>query len=243
MKKVLKVSFIIFLAFLTLGIGGCFFVSKKLPVGVKSSKTDTMIQTMNEALNKAAWDSTRYVKWTFQDNHHYVWDKDENLAQVSWKDNRVLLDPDEVTGVAYAQNVKQSGKDAEKLVKKAWGFWCNDMFWLIAPFKVNDPGVTHELVEDENGERLKVTYNSGGVTPGDSYVWSFDEEGRPKEYEMYVGVFPIKGISVPWENWKKITSGALISTAHGPMLSMEGVQGGMELSDVGLTNDIWAEIR
>lgn len=243
MKKILKISFIIFMIFLTLGIGGCFFISKKLPEGVTSSKTTEMIDKMHKSLNKEAWDSTRYVTWTFMDNHHYVWDKKENLAQVKWKDNKVLLDPDEVTGVAYAQNVKQEGADAEKLVQKAWSFWCNDMFWLIAPFKVNDPGVTHELVEHEEGDRLKVIYNSGGVTPGDTYVWIFDAEGKPTAYEMYVKVLPLKGISVPWEGWKKITSGAMISTSHGAMLQMENVQGGMSLSDVGLTEDIWAEIR
>ena len=145
--------------------------------------------------------------------------------------------------VAYAQNQKLSGEEADKLIQKAWSFWCNDMFWLIAPFKVNDPGVIHELIEHEEGNRLKVEYSSGGVTPGDSYVWIFDEEGKPKAYEMYVGVLPVKGMSVPWEGWKKITTGAIISTSHGAMLKMEGVQGGMQLSDVGLTEDIWAEIR
>lgn len=246
MKKALKILFVIVMIIITAGVGGCFLFSKKVPEGIQSEKTALMIDKMNEALDKPAWDSTRYFKWTFMGNHHYIWDKEANLAQIKWGDKTVLLDPDEVTGVAYAQNQKLSGKEEEKAVSKAWSFWCNDMFWMTAPFKVNDPGVSHELVEGEDGDRLKVIYNSGGVTPGDIYVWSFDAEGKPKSYEMYVGILPIKGINVPWNGWKKISTGAMVSTSHdikGMGLLLENVKGGMTLADIDLTEDIWAEIR
>ena len=246
MKKFLKIVFVVFMIILTAGIGGCFFFSKKVPEGVTSPKTDQIIEKMHEALNKPAWDSTRYLKWTFLGKNHYVWDKEANLAQVTMGDTRVLLDPDEVAGVAYAKNEKLSGEAADKAVQKAWKNWCNDMFWMTAPFKMQDPGVMHELVEGEGGERLKVIYSSGGVTPGDIYVWAFDEVGRPKSYEMYVGVLPIKGLSVPWTDWKEISTGALLSTSHevsGVGMKMENVKGGMNLSDVELEEDIWAEIR
>ncbi len=246
MKKLAKFLIIFCAIILFVGIGGCMFFSKKLPDGVKSERTVEIIDKMNSALNKAAWDSTRYVKWTFMGGHHYLWDKEANLAQVEWKQNKVLLDPDEVKGVAYAQNVKQEGDQAEKLIQKAWSFWCNDMFWMTAPFKVNDPGVRHELVQDESGDRLKVIYSSGGVTPGDIYIWSFDEEGRPSSYDMFVKILPIKGVSVPWGGWIELPTGALLSTKHemkGMGMTIENVKGGMNLSDVDLTNDIWAEIR
>lgn len=246
MKKFFKIVLITFIVITVLSIGGCLFLNKKVPKGVVSDRTAELIDEMNAVIDKKAWDSTRYVKWSFTGEHHYVWDKEANLAQITWKDNKILLNPDQVTGVAYAQNQKLEGAQAEKLVKRAWSFWCNDMFWLTAPFKVNDPGVTHELVEDEKGERLKVIYSSGGVTPGDVYVWEFDKEGKPKAFEMYVKIIPIKGIEVPWTGWKKLSTGAMLSTSHefsGMSLLMEDVKGGMSLSDVDLEEDVWAEIR
>ena len=29
-----------------------------------------------------------------------------------------------------------------------------------------------------------VTYTKGGTTPGDTYVWLFDEKGNPKSFKM-----------------------------------------------------------
>jgi len=246
MKKFLKIGTILFVLMVAAGIGGCFLISKSVPDGIESPRTAEMVEKMYAALNKPAWDSTRYLKWTFLGKNDYVWDKEANLAEVTMGKTRVLLDPDEVTGVAYAQNEKLVGEDAEKAVRKAWSNWCNDMFWMTAPYKVNDPGVTHQLVQDEKGDRLKVTYTGGGVTPGDIYVWEFDTDGKPKAYEMYVSVLPLKGIDVPWGGWKEISTGAVLSTSHevsGVGMKLTNVSGGMDLSDVGLEKDIWAEIR
>ena len=244
MKKVLKYSAIIFGVLIVLLFATCSIMSKKMPEGVKSDKTEMMVDKMWNALNKDAWDTTKYVRWDFRGAHEYIWDKEANLAQISWKKNRVLLNPNQVDGVAYQDGAKVTGDEARKLIDKAWGFWCNDMFWLVAPYKVKDAGTSLSLVSDEEkGDRLKVTYTGGGVTPGDTYVWELNEDGTPKAYEMYVGVLPLKGINVPWNDWVTITTGAKIASGHSVGLKLGGIKGGNTLADVDLNEDIWKEIR
>jgi hypothetical protein len=59
-----------------------------------------------------------------------------------------------------------------------------------------------------------VTYSSGGVTPGDSYVWILDESGRPTSWKMWVSVLPIGGLESKWSGWTQLSTGAWIAQAH-----------------------------
>lgn len=244
--KFLKYFFYFIAACIVLLFVTCSVISKKLPTGVASPETEEIIQKMWTSLNKEAWDNTRYVRWSFAGMHHYVWDKKANLAEIKWKKNRVLLDPDAVDGIAYSDGERLEGDKARKLIDKAWSYWCNDMFWLIAPFKVKDKGTKQELIDHPEGKRLKVSYLSGGVTPGDSYVWIFNEDGSPKAFELYVGILPVKGMRVPWEKWETISTGAKLCSEHkmaGIGLKLTNILGGNNLGDVNLNNYIWEDLR
>lgn len=244
--KFLKYLAIILALLIAIVFSTCSIMSKDLPAGIESPRTEEMVSDMWEGLNKEAWDSTRYVRWSFAGAHHYLWDKEENLAQISWKKKRVLLDPDQVDGLAFIDGEEQTGDKKQELIQDAWSFWCNDMYWLTAPFKVKDPGTSLSIVEHEEGDRLKVSYTSGGVTPGDSYVWIFGEDGIPTGFEMYVQILPIKGVYTPWKNWTTISTGAKLCGEHKMMgmgLKIEDIAGGMKLEDVGLDSDIWSAIR
>jgi hypothetical protein len=134
-------------------------------------------------------------------------------------------------------------KDPSDLIQKSWEFWCNDMYWLVAPFKIRDPGTTLSLTPDK---KLVVTYESGGVTPGDSYVWTLDASYVPQSYEMYVKIIPVKGLSATLENWISLPTGTKLASTHniaGSELSLSPIKGGMNLADIDLDSDIWAEIR
>jgi len=246
MKKVLIYIAIILAVLIIAGITTCTVISKDLPQGKDSPETEKMVSQMWEALNKSAWDSTRYVMWSFRGANHYKWDKESNLAEIKWDNNRVLLDPDNISGIAYENDKKVDEASAQNLIDNAWSKWCNDMFWLTAPFKVMDPGTELTLVEHEEGDRLKVTYMDGGVTPGDSYIWVFDNDGMPKAYEMYVEILPVKGVYVPWQDWVTLSTGAKLSSKHeiaGAALELENIKGGMDLNDINEDSDIWEEIR
>jgi len=59
-----------------------------------------------------------------------------------------------------------------------------------------------------------VTYNSGGSTPGDSYLWHFDDTGKPTHFQMWVSILPIKGLEASWNDWTTTETGAMLPTFH-----------------------------
>ncbi len=239
--KLLKWGGIILLIIMLTSFACVKMISTDLPKGTTGQEAEALAQDMLTALNKPAWDQLRYLRWSFfGGKHHYHWDKLNNIAIIEWKDNKVVMNLDQVNGRAYANGVEQQGEDKQKLIDKAWGFWCNDSFWFCAPFKIMDKGVSRSIVEKEGKKGLLVSYESGGVTPGDSYLWWLDDNNIPSSWQMWTKVLPVKGIENTWEEWVSLGNGAKISTAHGGGLPMKvklsNVAGGMNLQDIGLSD-------
>jgi len=193
MRKVLK---IIGLLVLILLIGGGIYLwslNKPLPTGEQGSKADQLAKKMMIAVNKAAWDSTKIIQWTFKDAHHFVWDKEHHLVEVKWDNNRVLLNANEISGNAFQDGIETEGDTKKELIQAAWAHFCNDAFWLNAPTKAFDFGTKRSIITQKDGsESLLVSYESGGVTPGDAYLWHLDDFGMPTSYQMWVSIIPVK---------------------------------------------------
>jgi hypothetical protein len=239
--KVLKWIGIVVGALIAIGIVAVLILSEPLPEGEKGAAADALARRVEQAINKSAWDSTRYVQWTFSGLHDYTWDKEQHLVNVRWGDTRVLLNPNELTGEVWEDGERVTGEDAAKKVQQAWSFFANDSFWLNAPAKVFDPGTERTLVQQEDGsEALLISYTSGGVTPGDSYLWLLDENDLPYAWKMWVKIVPIKGIETSWEGWTTLEGGAKIATQHelGPVpIQITNLAAGQRLSDLGLGED------
>jgi hypothetical protein len=95
---------------------------------------------------------------------------------------------------------------------------------------------------------LLIRYASGGVTPGDSYVWIPDESNRPRAWRLYVKVIPVKGLQSTWEGWITLPTGALISTEHkmlggmATMVHIGNVAGASTLAELEPGNDPFAPL-
>ncbi len=215
MSKIIKWIGIVLGSLLVIGVVVVALLSEKKPDGQPSAAADEMAQQMLKAIDKAAWDSTGIVAWTFAGRNHFIWDKAQHLVAVEWGKHLVLLNPNTISGKAFVKGVEQSGKRADKLVRTAWSSFCNDSFWLNAPSKVLDAGTERSIVTLKDGRQgLMVTYTSGGVTPGDSYVWILDESGLPIAWKMWVKIIPIGGLESTWSDWAALTGGAKIATSH-----------------------------
>lgn len=227
----------IILALIVLVVGAIFFMSEKEPVGTNPAEADALAKKMLIATNHEAWDSTRFVSWEFMGVHNYLWDKKENVVQVNWGENEVVLNTKTMDAKVTVAGVAVEGDKKEKLKNKAWGFFCNDSFWLNPISKAFDPGTERSLVTLKDGRKgLKVKYTGGGVTPGDSYVWILDENNKPIAWKMWVKIIPIGGIENTWEGWKELSTGALVSTVHKNFIPMElkNVKGAMTLEEMGV---------
>ena len=213
-------AFSILAGVLVLGILAVIVVGYSLheprPEGRPGPEADALARTMEAAVDKAAWDRTGAVRWTFFERNQYVWDRSRGLVEVRWGESRALLRIADQTGRAWSEGVEQTGEDAEQALRRAYKLWVNDSFWMNPVVKLFDPGVERSLVTLEDGrDALLASYTSGGVTPGDAFLWIPGPDGLPVAWRMWVRVIPIGGIETTWDGWVELSTGAKIATQHG----------------------------
>lgn len=241
-KKLFRFILFLLIGFFILAGSAIYFLREDIPAGTSGSEADLLATKMEEAINKRAWNNLRWVSWTFPGEKLYVWDKYRQFLMVEWGGKRVIMNLKNKEGKAWQENQAVSGNTAAKFIKTAWENFCNDSFWFIAPTKAFDKGVKREMVQMPSGEKaLKVIYQDGGVTPGDTYLWEFDQKTNlPISFKMWVKIFPIGGIKSNWENWITLPGGAKIAKARkiGPMnIKISNIKSGKSFKDCGLEKD------
>jgi hypothetical protein len=241
MKKFL----LILLAIVVIAAVAFLIYDEPLPEGIPGPKAEALTEKMLDAINDDAWEKIPYVSWSFRDAHHYVWDKKNHISQVKWEDYEAIIDLNTVTGRVKKGGELLSGEEADEAIQTGWAYWCNDSFWLNAPAKADDPGTSRKIVKDEDGkDQLLVQYKSGGVTPGDAYLWQLDENFRPVSYKMWVSIIPVGGMKATWDGWVE-KDGAWLATKHelGPMeVSIGNLRVGNSPSDFGLETDYFKAV-
>jgi len=212
-------AFKILAAILILGLLGLIALGYSLndprPQGQPGPDADALARSMEAAVNKEAWDRTGAVRWSFFERHHYVWDRERGLVELRWGDSRALFRTADQTGRIWSAGTEQTGEDANEALGAAYAYWINDSFWLNPVVKFFDPGVERSLVKlDDGRDALLVSYASGGVTPGDAYLWIPDDDGLPEAWRMWVQIIPIGGVETSWEGWNELSTGAKVATQH-----------------------------
>lgn len=215
------------------------------PEGKQGEEAERLAKKMLEAVGNKEWVNTEWVSWDFPGGHHYVWNKKRSLVYVSWKKNEVYLVIDE----RDKSKVLQKGKpvvdgNRKDLIEKAWKYFCNDSFWLAAPFKIYDEGTSRAIVPSKKGKNLLlVSYDSGGVTPGDAYLWELTDEGMPLNFKMWVSIIPIGGVKATWSNWITKSNGVKFSTKHKLFwvinLTLKNIKTGNSFKNIGWETDFF----
>lgn len=213
-------SLLALILFLGLSLAGLYYsYNQELPQGNQGVEADLLAKKMLDAMNYEAYKELNYITWTFSSmgrDRSYRWFKNQGRCKVLWDSISVDLNIKalkksslQVNGLAYTGELK------DHFIRAAEAKFNNDSFWLVAPYKLFDAGVERRLVKHDNGEdALLVTYKSGGTTPGDSYLWLFDDNYRPRAFQMWVSILPIGGIEASWEQWEKTAKGAYLPRLH-----------------------------
>ncbi|NEN23314.1 hypothetical protein G3O08_07360 [Cryomorpha ignava] len=238
MKKFLIVLLVLAVA----GFAAYQYFDESPPSGKKGEAAEALADKMLSAIGKDSWDAIPYIQWTFKDARHYVWDKQNDRAEIKWDDNVVKMNLDNQSGSVTKAGEQIEGEEKQEALEKAWGYWCNDSFWLNAPAKIRDSGTMRSIVKMDDGtDGLLVEYTSGGVTPGDAYLWALDEAGLPIYYKMWVSIIPVGGMKATWGDWKEVM-GAKISTSHDLgsfSIPIGNLKAGKTLAEMGLGEDFF----
>ena len=220
MKKFFK--YIGILILLLIAAAGIYYFAnnEKLPEGKQGKEADALAIKMFNAINNDAFENTEVIEWSFRNTNHYKWFKQKNIVEVSWDKNKVILHTQEpINSEAFIDNKKVENPE---LIEQATGFFNNDSFWLIAPFKIFDAGTERRIVNYNGKDALLITYTSGGSTPGDSYLWILDENYAPTSFKMWTSIIPLGGVSATWSDWKTTSTGIKLPTKH--ILSIFGLE-------------------
>jgi hypothetical protein len=229
-----------------LAVGGYLFLNEARPEGVTDSAADALAKEMIGSVDADAWARTGAITWTYADRYTHLWDRERHLVRVQRGGWEALVDLNRVQGVASIDGVRLEGADRDEAVLAGFAAWANDSFWLQAMNKAFDGGTTRARVPQPDGrDALLVAYSSGGVTPGDAYLWHLDETGRPVSWQMWVSIIPVGGLSATWEDWVQLRTGAWVSTRHalGPLeIAVTDLDGAETLGELVPGADPFAEL-
>ncbi len=219
MKKWLKriiPGLIVIVLVMVLGIVGIVFsLHEPKPVGTPGPEAEKLAEAVQKAVGVGSWHKVGAISWDFGGRQQHLWDRTRQYARVRWENTEVLLDLTSRKGLAFEGGEPVAASQVQPLLDKAWKFWCNDSFWLNPIAKITDQGVTRSIVKLPDGSQgLLVSYSSGGVTPGDAYLWILGENNVPVAWKMWVDIIPIGGLEVSWEEWLDLEPGAKIATVH-----------------------------
>ena len=202
------------------------------PTGEAGPAADDLARRMVAWTQPEGWAQTGAIQWNFGGRNQHLWDRQRRYARVEWGSTVVLLRLDTQSGIVREDGVTAKGARASELLQQAYAKWVNDAFWLHPFDGIFGPSVVRSIVKTpDRGDGLLVTYQSGGVTPGDSYLWFVDADGRPTAYKMWVSIIPVGGLEVSWDDWIDLPTGAKISTLHkGPIeLRLTDIKGAENL--------------
>ena len=222
-------------------------VNEPRPHPTPSPEADALAHDIERAVNADAWARTGAVRWTFAGKRSHLWDRTRSLVRVRFDDVEVQLRG--TWGRAWRGGVEVRGRERNALVGQAWSGFVNDSFWLNPCAKLFDDGTRRALFpRSDTGRGLFVSYTSGGVTPGDAYLWELPPAGHgdtPLRWKMWVSNVPVGGVEVSWERYVTLATGARIATRHriGPVtLTLDDVAGATTLAALEPGDDPFARL-
>ncbi|WP_192822181.1 hypothetical protein [Rufibacter sp. LB8] len=210
----MKSIFLLFFVAATLFGQSCKTSSQATTTSVPvDPKATAIAQEVLAALGgRKAWEDTRFIAWTFNNQYH-IWDKKTNdlryergdslvvLSNLSTRQGQVFLRGTQVTDTTRAS----------PLIRRMYPMWANNSYWLLMPYKILDPGVTLRYKGDGTtqagapADMLEMTFSQVGVTPDNKYLLAVDKKSRLITEWSYFAKYTDEkpNFTRPWTNYQK----------------------------------------
>lgn len=190
---------------------------------------DSVIKAMG---GSKAWEQTKIIRWNFFGRRTHTWDKQQNRDHISipGQNMEIILDLKSKEGTVVKNGEPLTQPDSvQKHLEKAYAMWVNDSYWLVMPFKLQDPGTTLEYMGTDTTKsgrpayKLKLTFGDVGMTPENKYhVYVDTTDYLVKQWAYFPKASDDTARFVlPWKDYKQ----------HGDIL-LSGNRGQNTLSDI-----------
>lgn len=181
------------------------------PLAAAATDSDKLVTDVWKASGGENWSKVKRLSFTFEvesdgkivASAKHDWDVAAGTDHVQWKDKDATVD-------LKAPPTEGDGNAAYKR-------WVNDSYWLLAPLKIRDPGVTTEAqgVKEVNGakcETIHLAFGAVGLTPTDQYVLYVDPETKLLRAWDYIPKEG-SGMQATWEKYIE-SGGLMLATEH-----------------------------
>ncbi len=200
------------------------------------SIADEVMEAMGGRL---AWDTTRFIKWTFFGRRDHTWDKHNGLANISVLSENlsITVDLNDKTGKVVKDGMEMTNTDSiDHYLDRGYKMWVNDSYWLVMPFKLKDSGVTLKYAGKDTttlgatSDVLELTFSDVGVTPDNKYLVYVDEDTRlVTQWDYFANyVDETARFQSPWPDYRK----------YGDILLSGGQIAGNRLTNISISQSL-----
>jgi hypothetical protein len=196
------------------------------PVLLADDRADRVARELIAALGgEAAWEKAREFRFDFiveregrrAAEFRHLWDRYTGDYRLHGSDKSgapyvVYFNVNTREGVAFSNGRPVDGEEKKKLLETAYGRFINDSYWLLAPWKVMDPGVLRAYEAEKttpDGELcdvIRLSFESVGLTPKDVYwLWVTRDGRRMVQWEYLLGGAKEEPTVAFWRDWRKFS--------------------------------------
>jgi hypothetical protein len=209
----------------------------------RDPKADAVGRELIVALGgQGAWEKARLFRFHFVVEREgkrladfaHVWDRYTGDYRLEGTDKAgapyaVFFNVNTKTGRVLVNGQNVEGEEKARRLDEAYQRFINDTYWLLAPWKIFDPGV--HLVYD--GEKpcpdeglcdvLRLSFEEGvGLTPKDVYwLWTTRDGRRMVQWQYVLGGVQEEPTTALWKDWR--TLGGIALSLEKPIISKGAV--------------------
>lgn len=180
-----------------------------------------------------AWEDTRFIsfRWIVErdgeviSDRRHAWDRYEGRYRLEFaagdaslvalfNEKEVREDPalgKIPEGRAWRDGAELNGVLADSVLSRAYGAFINDTYWLLMPFKWEDPGVhlayegTGTLPDGNDYAVVHLTFEPGlGVTEDQYWAFVDPTTGRMEAWRYHLESREEPGPVIWWEEWTPV---------------------------------------
>lgn len=197
---------------------------------VADERADRVARELIASLGgEAAWDKARQLRFDFAVEREgkraaefrHLWDRYTGDYRLHGTDKSgapyvVYFNVNSREGTALVNGRPVEGEEKKKLLETAYGRFINDTYWLLAPWKVFDPGVVREYAGEKTGPEgvlcdvIRLSFEGVGLTPKDVYwLWVTREGRRMVQWEYVLGGAQEEPTVALWKDWRAFSGVSL----------------------------------
>ena len=193
---------------------------------------------------RKAWDDNRFIGFTFVRGETVLkltWDKWSgryrlDATMVDGRPYVVLMNVNTKEGEVYLAGERLQGDQRDEYLDRGYGVWKGETYWLLAPYKMRDPGVTlrHETEDTIDGITYDVVHLSfEDIDPSGNEFWLYvnPETHLVDRWRFLLGD-RAEGEFL-WKGWEEY-NGLMMSTIREAM----GGTVAIRMTDIVITDDM-----